>query len=100
MNCRTVDMRHKEVINIKDGTRLGCVGDVEIDVKNAKLVAIVIYGKPRCFGVLGRCEDIVIGWEKIEIIGEDTILVDFCLPIKRRGKKRWLKKWNNFFYGV
>ena len=62
MTCRITDLRCKEVINGKDGCRLGCVDDVEIDTKNAKLVAIIIFGRPKCFGLFGREEDIVILW--------------------------------------
>lgn len=88
MSCRVVDMRNKEVINIKDGTRLGCVSDIEVDIKCAKLVAIIIYGRLKCFGLLGREDDIVIRWDEIEIIGEDTILVSHsCKPHKRRKSK-------------
>lgn len=87
--CRIVDMQHKEVINIKDGTCLGCVNDIEIDTTCAKLVAIVVYGKLKCFGLFGRYDDIVIKWEDIEVIGEDTILVcynAFCKPRRKRNK--------------
>ena len=96
MNCRLADMHHKEVINIKDGNRLGCVNDIEIDVTCAKLVAIVVYGRLRFFGLFGREDDIIIKWDQIEIIGEDTILVNFhCAPRrKRRGK--WM---GNLFGG-
>lgn len=88
--CRIADLRHKEVINIKDGTCLGCVNDVEIDTACAKLVAIVVYGKLKCFGLLGRQDDIVIRWEDIEVVGEDTILV--CYNVHYPKKKR-----NRFF---
>lgn len=97
LNCRTTDMRHKEVINVKDGTRLGCVNDVEIDIKCARLVSIIIYGKPKLFGLFGRCEDIIIKWENVEIVGEDTILVDFCQPYR---KKRRKFNFFNFFNNV
>ena len=76
MTCRIVDMRCKDVINIHDGTRLGTVGDVEVDTCTAKLVAIVIYGRPKFCGLLGHEDDCVICWEDIEVIGEDTILVN------------------------
>lgn len=89
MNCRIVDMRHKEVINKRNGTRLGCVDDVEVDTRDARLVAIVVYGRPKCFGLLGREEDIVIGWNNIELIGEDTILVNDCPSPKRKKKIRF-----------
>ncbi|MBW7573719.1 YlmC/YmxH family sporulation protein [Caproiciproducens faecalis] len=81
-------MRHKEVINVKDGTRIGCVCDVEIDTVDARVIAIVIYGRLRCFGLLGREDDIIIKWQDIQVIGDDTILVSYnnCCRIKKRGR--------------
>lgn len=84
--CRIADLRHKEVVNIKDGTCLGCVNDVEVDTQCAKLIAIIIYGRLKCFGLFGRQDDIVIRWENIEVIGQDTILV--CYNVCNRPKKR------------
>ena len=92
--CRIADLRHKEGVNIKDGTCLGCVNDVEIDTCNARLVAIVIYGKLKCFGLFGRQDDIVIRWEDIEVVGEDTILV--CHTVRCNKKKR-NRFWNSLF---
>ena len=96
MRCRVVDMRNKEVINVKTGVRLGCVSDVEIDTKDAKLLAIVIYGRLRWCGLLVREDDIIIKWDDIEIIGEDTILVKHNVGAKRKRRrfpelKRFLK---------
>ena len=59
MCCRITDMHEKEVINICDGRRLGCVDDVEVDTCTAQLVSLVIFGRAKVFGVLGREEDIV-----------------------------------------
>lgn len=83
MACRVSDLRHKEVINSKDGCRLGFVDDVEIDTKTAQIVSLVIYGRWKCFGLFGRYEDIVLSWKCVELIGEDTILVNYSIPIKR-----------------
>lgn len=88
MNCRITELRHKEVINAKDGTRLGFVDDVEVDTVNACLVAIVIFGKLKCFGLLGRSDDIVIRWKSIELIGEDTILVNHSCPVQKKKRFR------------
>lgn len=87
MACRIAELRHKEVINQSDGVRLGCVDDVEIDTKTACLVSIIIYGRMKFFGILGRHDDIVIPWADICLIGEDTILVK-CTPRRRNSKKR------------
>lgn len=84
--CRIAEMRHKQVVNIKDGTCLGCVNDVEIDTCNAKLTGIVIYGRLKFFGLFGRCDDIVIKWENIEVIGEDTILVSHTVHYRQKKK--------------
>lgn len=88
MTCRITDMRNKDVICIKDGTRLGCICDLEIDVTCAKLVAIIIYGRPKLFGLLGREDDIVICWKDIAIIGEDAVLVNYVEPAHCRKKKQ------------
>lgn len=77
MNCRMDDMRRKEVINVKDGSRLGPVCDIEINTADARINAIIIYGRLRLFGLLGREEDIIIQWKDIQIIGDDTILVNY-----------------------
>ncbi len=84
MRCRITDMHNKEVINVCDGTRLGYVDDVEVDTATAQLVAIVLNGRSRCFGLMGRDDDCVICWKDIAVIGEETILVnrpaDCCPP--------------------
>jgi YlmC/YmxH family sporulation protein len=84
--CRVEDMRDKEVISISDGTKVGWVCDAEIDTVTASLTAIVIFGRLRLFGLLGREEDIVIPWQNVSLIGDDTILVDY-VP-KQNSKKR------------
>lgn len=89
MTCRIIDMRHKEVINVKDGIRLGCVCDVEIDTTDARVVAIVIYGRLRCFGLLGREDDIIVKWQDIQVIGDDTILVNYNNYFRTKKRSRF-----------
>ena len=80
MLCRVMDLREKEVVNVSDGSCMGCVSDVEIDSCAATVKCLVIYGRPRFFGLLGREEDIIICWDQIQCIGEDTVLVNYCAP--------------------
>lgn len=77
MVCSLSDLRNKEVINIKNGAKLGYVDDVEINTKEATVLALIVFGRPRFFGLFGRDDDIVIKCEDINLIGEDTILVSF-----------------------
>ena len=80
MNCRITELHDKEVINLDNGNRLGCVDDVEVDCCSARLCAIVIHGHQRLLGLGGHEPDIVIRWEDIEVIGDETILVHFKCP--------------------
>lgn len=80
MVCSVQDLREREIINLKDGARLGSVCDVEIDTLSGSIVSIVIYGKGRFPFKSGKPKDIKIKWDEIEVIGDDTILVNFDCP--------------------
>ena len=72
---------------MKDGTRIGAVCDAEMDIESARLTSIVVYGRPKLFGLLGREEDIVIRWPDIQVVGEDTILVNYQERVRVRRKR-------------
>lgn len=84
------DLRDKEVVDVTTGQKLGYVCDCEVDVTEGRIVAIILPGKLKWFGLLGREEDRSVPWEKIDIIGADLILVQHeamqALPRKRRRK--------------
>lgn len=73
---KTSDLKLKEVINISDGRKLGHITDIEIDIVQGQLTAIVVPGAARFLGFLSRNEDVVIPWEQINKIGFDVILVE------------------------
>ena len=97
MNCCITELRNKDVIDKQSGCRIGNVCDVEVDTCCGKLAAIVVAGKLRCFGLLGR-DDIHIPWEDIDVIGDDTILVSTknCPPCSPRQGRRQ-SGFSNFF---
>ena len=70
----TCDLRDKEIINLCNGSKLGCAGDFEFNISDGKITAIIIK-RPSGFLGLGRGNDIFIPWDRIECIGEDAILV-------------------------
>ena len=75
MKCTVTDLRAKEVVNVDNGCRLGCVTDVEIDTCTGCLVSITVFcGKGVC-GFLGRVEEFTVCWKDIVVIGSDMILV-------------------------
>ena len=77
MDCTVNEMRTKEIINIKNGQRLGFVSDAVVDLETGKLTALVVPGSYKVMGIFGRENDTVIKWEHIETIGEDLIIVSY-----------------------
>lgn len=73
---KTSDLSLKDVVNISDGKKLGGISDVEFDLEEGRLTAIVVPGGGKFLGFFSRGEDIVIPWERIQKIGKDVILVD------------------------
>ena len=77
MGDKGLDFKHKEVINICDGKRLGFVQDVCADLDTGRITSIIVPGGTnRLMNLFSNSNDIVIPWEKIKCIGEDLILVD------------------------
>ncbi|WP_458861990.1 YlmC/YmxH family sporulation protein [Acidaminobacterium chupaoyuni] len=74
-SCRIFDMGYKEVIDLQSGARLGYVYDAEIDLETGQVNSLIVPGRNRALGLLGREEDLHIPWDKIEKVGEDYILV-------------------------
>ena len=70
------ELKCREVINICDGCRIGFVSDLELDCTGGNVVAIVVPGKAKFFGLFGREDDYVIPWLCVKRIGDDLILVD------------------------
>lgn len=75
MACCIRELQDKDVININNGEKLGCVIDIEIDILNGRLCSIIVPGETKGF-IFSKCNEIIIPWCKIRKIGEDTILVD------------------------
>ena len=75
MGNKGLDFRHKEVIYILDGRRLGFVQDVNASLETGVITSIVVPGNNKFFNVFSS-NDIVIPWQNIKCIGDDVILVE------------------------
>ena len=70
------ELRLKEVICVRDGSRFGYVGDLEIDSYSGQVLSLVVPGRLRLFGLLGREPETKIPWERVQRLGDDTVLVE------------------------
>ncbi|MBR5858777.1 MAG: YlmC/YmxH family sporulation protein [Clostridia bacterium] len=76
------ELKCKEVINVSDGSLLGCVSDIELNACTGEIRALIL---PSGSGILASFSSknrLCIPWHDIERIGKDTILVRAEVPEK------------------
>ena len=76
MSMKLSQLQCKEVICVADGRRLGFVSDIQVELPEGKICAIIVPGPCRFLGLCGRHDDYCIPWNCIKKIGPDIVLVD------------------------
>lgn len=76
MGDKGLDFKHKEVVNINNGKRLGFVQDVCADLETGMITSIIVPGNNKILNLFSQGNDIVIPWQNIKCIGDDLILVE------------------------
>ena len=76
MNDKGLDFKHKEVIDINNGKRLGYVQDVCADLETGVITSIIVPGSNKIINIFAGNNDIVIPWQNVKCIGNDLILVE------------------------
>ncbi|MFT9488214.1 MAG: YlmC/YmxH family sporulation protein [Tepidibacillus sp.] len=69
------EFQTKDVINIFDGKKLGSVQDLDIDLRNGRVEALIVPSQGKLFGLFGNGAEYIIPWKNIVKIGLDVILV-------------------------
>lgn len=78
------ELRNKEVVETKTGIMLGRIDDIEINADDSSIDSVIVYGRPKLFGLMGRDSDIVIKYRDIDLIGKDAILVTSDVSYARK----------------
>ena len=50
------------------------------DLSEKDVIQVVLHGRARMFGLLGRDDDLFIPWAAVKTIGTDVIMVDAEVP--------------------
>ena len=87
MRCRCTDFARRDVICIHSGRKVGSHCDFEFDTQTALITALVLPGRKRLWGLLGKEDDITIPWDHVKVIGDDTVLVDYDFGTRPLSKK-------------
>ena len=67
------ELCEKEVVQLEQGVCLGRADDLTFDPATARLQSLILLGRPRLFGLLGRDDSLTIPWQ-------DAVLVHTALP--------------------
>ncbi len=89
------DISIKSVINAAQGIIIGTVDDLVFDETTAQVRELLIYGRPRMFGLMGRDADVRIPWEDVLSFGRDVIMVKTEAKEEKTpagGLRGWLAK--------
>ncbi|MCF8011494.1 MAG: YlmC/YmxH family sporulation protein [Clostridiales bacterium] len=70
------ELGQKDMINTKDGVKLGPVKDMHLDIETGNVKELIVRGRKKYFGLLGSEKDWVVSWEQIKKIGQDAVLVE------------------------
>ena len=76
MQDKGLDFKHKEVVNINNGKRLGYVQDVCAVLETGTITSIIVPGSNKVLNLFSQNNEIVIPWQNIKCIGDDLILVE------------------------
>lgn len=76
------EISSKDVIREEDGSKLGKVQDITIDVATGKIISIHISNGFKFSGLFNSKDENLIPWNKIIKIGSDVIIVETVHKIK------------------
>ncbi|MFQ9681731.1 MAG: PRC-barrel domain-containing protein [Ruthenibacterium lactatiformans] len=57
------ELCERDVVNVTTGQNLGKVDDISFEPETASITGVILYGRLKLFGLLGREEDTAIPWE-------------------------------------
>ena len=83
------DLSRKDVIDIKDGRRIGCVRDIEIS-ETGQAASVTVEKAESRGNPFKKPELLRVAWSDIAVIGKETVLVrnaeEVAVPAAKKGK--------------
>lgn len=70
------ELEKKDIVNIRDGKKIGRIVDVEFDVQNGYLIKFIIESSNIIKSIFSSNEELTIKFSQIKKMGEDVILID------------------------
>ncbi|MBR5319058.1 MAG: YlmC/YmxH family sporulation protein [Peptococcaceae bacterium] len=76
MSAKISDLQERQIVNIADGKCLGNIKDIELNILEGTIQALVLPGIGGFWGMLQNQGELLIPWQKVVRIGVDVVLID------------------------
>ncbi len=76
MSAKISDLQERQIVNIADGKCLGNIKDIELNVREGVIQALVLPGSSGFRGFMQNQGELLIPWQKVVRIGVDVVLID------------------------
>ena len=76
MSAKISDLQERQIVNIADGKCLGNIKDVELNVLEGCIQALVLPSNGGFLGLLQNQGELLIPWQKVVCIGVDVVLIN------------------------
>ena len=76
MSAKISDLQERQIVNIADGKCLGNIKDIELNVREGTIQALVLPATGGFLAMLQNQGELLIPWQKVVRIGVDVVLID------------------------
>ena len=76
MSAKISDLQERQIVNIADGKCLGNIKDIELNVLDGTIQALVLPNTGGFWSMLQNQGDLLIPWQKVIRLGVDVVLID------------------------
>jgi len=76
MSAKVSDLQERQIVNIADGKCLGNIKDIELNILDGSIQALVLPNEGGFWNLLQNQGEVLIPWQKVVRIGVDVVLID------------------------
>lgn len=95
MSAKISDLQERQIVNIADGKCLGNIKDIELNILDGTIQALVLPNTGGFWSMLQNQGELLIPWQKVVRLGVDVVLIDMPELVngvsgggKRRGRRK------------
>lgn len=86
MSAKISDLQERQIVNIADGKCLGNIKDIELNILDGSIQALVLPGAGGFWNLLQNQGELLIPWQKVVRLGVDVVLVDMPELVESNGR--------------